>query len=122
MGSIFFFGRGRVLSSRCKDEIFEIDPVHGGDGLVLLPSGRDGRQLVLLLTLSVEPSLWAQGACLGAQVRRQSTSMRTKDARVLNANATKFEVLSHVSERDERSEAQAGTRGLSRVGSLRGLG
>jgi len=33
--------------------------MHSGDGLVLLPDSRDGRQLVLLLTLSVEPSLWA---------------------------------------------------------------
>ena len=31
----------------------------------------------------------------------------TKDARVLNMSATKFEVPSHVSERDERSEARA---------------
>ena len=51
--------------------------------------------------LSVEPSLWAQGACLRVQVRQQSTSTRTKDARVLNANATKFKVPSHMSERDE---------------------
>ena len=48
--------------------------------------------------------------------------MMTKDAQVLNANATKFMVLSHTSDREERSEARAGTRGLSRVGSLRGLG
>jgi len=39
----------------------KVDLVHGGDGLVLLPDSRDGRQLVLLLTLSVEPSLRAQG-------------------------------------------------------------
>jgi len=101
MGSIFFFERGRVLSSRRKDEIVEIDLVCGGDGLIPPPSGMDGRQLVLLLTLSVEPSLWAQGACLRAQVRRQSTSTRTKDARALNVNATKFQVPLHVSERDK---------------------
>jgi len=34
----------------------------------------------------------------------------TKDARVLNVNATKFEVPSHASEREEQSEAQAGTK------------
>jgi len=54
-----------------------------------------------LLTLSVKPSLWAQGVCLRAQVRRRSMSMMTKDARILNANATKFEVPLHASERDE---------------------
>ena len=31
--------------------------MHGGNGLVLLSDGRDRRQLVLLLTVSVEPSL-----------------------------------------------------------------
>jgi len=56
-GSILFLRRGRVISSRRVDEIVEVDPVRGGEGLVLLPDGRDGRQLVLLLTLSVEPSL-----------------------------------------------------------------
>jgi len=56
-GSILFLGRGRVISSGCREEIVEIDPIRGGDGLVLLPGGRDRRQLVLLLTLSVEPSL-----------------------------------------------------------------
>jgi len=35
---------------------------------------------------------------------------KTKDTRVLNVNATKFKVLSHVSERDERSEARAGSK------------
>ena len=55
-GSILFLGRGRVISPRHKDEIVEVDLIRGGDGLVLLPDGRDGRQLVLLLTLSVEPS------------------------------------------------------------------
>jgi len=58
--SIFFFWWRRILSSRREDEIVEVDPVRDGNGLVLLPDGRDGRQLVLLLTLSVEPSLWAQ--------------------------------------------------------------
>jgi len=38
-----------------------------------------------------------------------SETMRTKDARVLNASATKFKVLSHMSEREEQREAQAGT-------------
>ena len=56
-GSILFLGRRRVISSRRVDEIIEVDPVRGGEGLVLLPDGRDRRQLVLLLTLSVEPSL-----------------------------------------------------------------
>jgi len=51
---------GRVISSRHVDEIIEVDPIRSGDGLVLLPDGRDGRQLVLLLTLSVEPSLNAR--------------------------------------------------------------
>jgi len=48
--------------------------------------------------LSVECSLWMQ-------VRQQSTSTMMKDTQVLNANATKFKVLSHVSEREEQSEA-----------------
>jgi len=52
-----FLRRGRVISSRRVDEIVEVDLICGGEGLVLLPNGRDGRQLVLLLTLSVEPSL-----------------------------------------------------------------
>ena len=56
-GSILFLRRGRVISSRREDEIVEVDPIRGGDGLVLLPGGRNGRQLVLLLALSVEPSL-----------------------------------------------------------------
>jgi len=55
-----FFGRGGVLLPRGKDEIIEVDPVHGGNGLIRLPSGRNGRQLVLLLMLSIKPSLWAQ--------------------------------------------------------------
>ena len=45
----------------------------------------------------------------------------TKGARALNTSATKFEVPSHASERDERSEARARREGLSRVGSLRGV-
>jgi len=53
------FGRGGVLLSRGEDEVVEVDPVCGGDGLIRLPNSRDGRQLVLLLTISVEPSLWA---------------------------------------------------------------
>ena len=52
-----FFRRGGVLLPGGKDEVVEVDPVHGGDGLIQLPNGRDGRQLVFLLTLSVEPSL-----------------------------------------------------------------
>jgi len=38
--------------------------------------------------------------------------MMTKDARVLNTSATKFEVPSHVNEREELSEARA-ARGVS---------
>jgi len=76
------------------NQIVKVDPIRGGDGLVLLPDGRDRRQLVLLLTLSIEPSLWVQR-------RRQSTSLMTKDAQVLNENATKFKVPSHMSERKE---------------------
>ena len=53
---------------------------------------------VLLLTLSIEPSL-------GHKWDNEARVMMTKDTWVLNANATKFEVLSHVSERDEQSEA-----------------
>jgi len=121
-GSIFFFGRGWVISFWRENEIVEVDLVRGGDGLILLSDGRDRRQLVLLLMLSIEPSLWAQGSCLRAQVRRRRTSTMTKDAWVLNASATKFEVPSHMSEREELSEARAGTRDLSRGGSLRGLG
>jgi len=45
-------------------------------------------------------------------------SMRMKDTQVLNTNATKFEVLSHTSERDEQSEARAGTDDTER--SLKG--
>ena len=45
----------------------------------------------------------------------------TKGARALNTSATKFEVPSHASERDERSEARAVREGLSRGGSLRGM-
>jgi len=60
LGSILFLRRERVISSRRVDEIIEIDPIRSGDGLVLLPDSRDGRQLVLLLTLSVEPSLNAR--------------------------------------------------------------
>ena len=60
LGSILFLRRGRVISSQREDEIVEVDPIRSGDGLVLLPDGRDGRQLVLLLTLSVEPSLNAR--------------------------------------------------------------
>ena len=56
-GSILFLGKRRVISSRRVDEIVEVDPIRDVDGLVLLPGGRDGRQLVLLLMLSVEPSL-----------------------------------------------------------------
>ena len=55
-----FLRRGWVISSRCVDEIVEVDPIRGGDGLVLLSDSRDGRQLVLLLTLSIEPSLNAR--------------------------------------------------------------
>jgi len=55
-----FLRRGWVISPRRVDEIIEVDPICGGEGLVLLPSGRDGRQLVLLLMLSVEPSLNAR--------------------------------------------------------------
>jgi len=51
--------------------------------------------------LSVEPSL-------RAQVGRRQTNTMTKGARALNTNATKFEVLLHVSEREEQSEARAG--------------
>jgi len=57
--AIFFRGRGALLPGG-KDKVIEVDPVRGGDGLVRLPNGRDGRQLVLLLMLSVKPSLWAQ--------------------------------------------------------------
>ena len=46
----------------------------------------------------------------------------TKDAPVLNVNATKFEVLSHVSEREEQSEHEQAQGDLSRVGFLQGLG
>jgi len=60
LGSILFLRRGRVISSRREDEIIEVDPIRGGNGLVLLPDGRDGRQLVLLLMLSIEPSLNAR--------------------------------------------------------------
>jgi len=59
-----------------------------------------------LLILSIESSLWAQ-------VRWQGTSEMMKDAQVLNVNATKFKVLLHVSEREEQSEAWAGTRKIS---------
>jgi len=34
----------------------------------------------------------------------------TKDARVLNVNATMFKILLHASEREERSEAQVDAR------------
>jgi len=44
--------------------------------------------------------------------------MMTKDARVLNTNATKFEVLLYASEREELSEAQAGADGAEK--SLKG--
>jgi len=37
----------------------------------------------------------------------------TKDTQVLNANTTKFEVPSHVSEREEASEARVGTKEVS---------
>jgi len=37
-------------------------------------------------------------------------STMTKDAQVLNASATKFKVPSHMSEREEQSEARAGAR------------
>ena len=48
-------------------EFCEIYSMHCGDGLVLLSGGRDRRQLVLLLMLSIKSSLWMQ-------VRRQSKS------------------------------------------------
>ena len=106
-----FFRRGGVLLPRGKDKVIEVDLVRDGDGLVQLLNGRDGRQLVLLLTLSVKPSLWAQ-------VRRRVRVLKAKDARVLNANATRFKVPSHVNEREEQSEARAGAGSLSKGGSF----
>jgi len=41
-----------------------------------------------------------------------------KDTQVLNVNATKFEVLSHVSEREEQSKTQASADGAEK--SLKG--
>jgi len=103
-----FFRRGGVLLPRGKDKVIEVDLVRDGDGLVQL---LNGRQLVLLLTLSVKPSLWAQ-------VRRRVRVLKAKDARVLNANATRFKVPSHVNEREEQSEARAGAGSLSKGGSF----
>jgi len=57
-GISIFFREGGSLCSGCKDQIKEIDLIRGGNGLVPLPASRNGRQLVLLLMLSVEPSLW----------------------------------------------------------------
>jgi len=114
-GFSIFFRRGGRVCSRCNYQIVKVDLIHGGDGLILLPDSRDGRQLVLLLMLSVEPSLRCKWDSK-AQV------MMTKDTWVLNANATKFKVPSHMSEREEQSEAWAGTRDLSRGGSFQGLG
>jgi len=37
----------------CGEETREADPIYGGNGLVLLPGSREGRQLVLWLTLSM---------------------------------------------------------------------
>jgi len=71
--------------------------------------------VLLLLTQSVEPSLGHRGD-------DEYQVWMTKDARVLNVNATKFKVLLHASEREEQSEARVGTDGLSRGGSLRGVG
>jgi len=121
LGSILFSGRGRVISSWCKDEIVEGDLVRGGDGLILLPDGRDGRQLCLLLTLSVEPSLVStREPSLRTLLRWRHTSTLTKDTRVLNTSATRFEIPSHMSEKEEQSEAWAVWRSLLRGGSLWG--
>ena len=60
-GFSIFRGGGGVLFSESYNQIIEVDPIRGGHGLILLSDGRDGRQLVLLLTLSIEPSLWVQG-------------------------------------------------------------
>jgi len=82
-------------------------------------ANKQGASTLKLLMLSIEPSLWAQGGL--SQNVGETTKHKYEDkgrSSVLNANATKFKVLSHASERDERSEARAGTRGLSRVGSL----
>jgi len=46
----------------------------------------------------------------------------TKDARVLNASAMKFEVLSHASEREELSEARAERKVSQRSGPFEDLG
>ena len=66
------FWRGGALSLGGKDKVVEVDLVRGRDGLIQLPNGRDGRQLVLLLTLSIKSSLWAQ-------VRQREVQI-TKDA------------------------------------------
>ena len=42
-GSTVFFGRRRVLFMGCGEEGREVDPVHDGDGLILLPGSRDGK-------------------------------------------------------------------------------
>jgi len=55
-----FIGRGGTLLPGGEDEVVKVDLVRGGEGLVQLPNGRDRRQLVFLLTLSVKPSLWTQ--------------------------------------------------------------
>ena len=69
--SIFFRGEGRHFSGSYY-QIVEVDPIRGGDDLVLLPDSRNRRQLVLLLTLSIEPSLWVH-------VRQQSTNFDNKE-------------------------------------------
>jgi len=66
------FWKGGALLLGGKDEVVEVDLVRGRDGLVQLPNGRDGRQLVLLLTLSIKSSLWVQ-------VRQREVQI-TKDA------------------------------------------
>jgi len=53
----FFSRRGGILFTGLSEVVREVYPMCGGDGLILLLGGRDRRQLVLLLMLSVEPSL-----------------------------------------------------------------
>jgi len=55
-----FFRRGGRVCSRGDYQIIEVDLIRGGDGLILLPGSRDGRQLILLLMLSIKPSLGMQ--------------------------------------------------------------